>query len=108
MRAANSSGVTNTYAWASSPGRRSRVVHDRLSHSCGSRGTSRATKVPLPTPPGPEMTMIRVVAPCGSGVARERLEQRDTLLGAQTPDAARLADADLFDRATRLDLADAG
>ena len=32
--------------------------------------------------------MIRVVAPCGSGVARERREQRRTLLGAQAPDAA--------------------
>ena len=41
-----------------SPGRCARVVHDRLSHSLGSRSTSALTIVPLPTPPGPETTMM--------------------------------------------------
>src|SRR4051794_34565526 len=90
------------YASSASPGRWARVVHERLSQSCGSSARSRSTMVPLPAPPGPEMTMISEA----SLLRREGVEQRGALLHAEAAHAARLADADRLHRAPGLHLAD--
>src|SRR4051794_39328516 len=95
---------TNVYASSPSPGRRSRVVHDRLNHRRGSLRTNWWTTVPLPTPPGPDTTMING----GVLLAGERLEERRALLIAQAAHPTRLADADLLHRAPSLHLADTG
>src|SRR5687768_5412896 len=99
MAASNSSRVTNRYASSGSPGRWSRVVQERLSHRRSSRASSRSTMVPLPTPPGPEMTMIRGLR-AGRG---ERLEQLLALVGAEALDAPGLAHLALLQEATGLD-----
>ena len=64
--------------------------------------------VPLPTPPGPDTTMMRGGAP-GLGRAHPSgLEQRLTLLHAEALDAPVVGDADLLHDLAGLDLAHAG
>ena len=66
------------------------------------RASSRArTTVPLPTPPGPEMTMIRGVSPAARGAT-------GAAAGPRPSHPAGLADPDLLHGAAGLDLADAG
>src|SRR4051794_3068160 len=104
MRSWNASGVTKSYASGASPGRRARVVQDRLTRKSALRSRKRATSVPLPTPPGPEMTTINDGRASGS----EDLEEGLLLLLAEAAHAAGVGDPDLLHRATRLDLAHAG
>src|SRR5512139_1269075 len=62
----------------------------------------RETTVPFPTPPGPEMTMIR-----GRPSGGELVEQPLALLGAEAADPAGVRDPDLLHRAAGLHLPDA-
>src|SRR5918994_4858762 len=101
MRRSNSPDVVNTYASSGSASRWARVVHERLSHSAGSRFTSASTIVPLPTPPGPETTTI-------NGSRAELAQQRRPLLSTKALHAAVVGDADLVHHAPSLHLAHTG
>src|SRR6476619_3590966 len=111
MRSSKLLRSVNTYAVSGSPGRCRRVVHDLLNQSMGSRSTSALTIVPLPTPPGPEMTMTSESAvpslPAMASLA-ELIEQRLLLHSAETLDATIVGDPDVFHDLSSLDLADAG
>src|SRR5689334_6016193 len=67
--------------------------------------------VPLPTPPGPDTTMMRGGGPlgvdCDAGGSAKLLAQGLTLLLAEALDPAVLGDADLLHQPTGLDLPDA-
>src|SRR5690606_36469608 len=66
-----------------------------------SRRTRASTMMPLPTPPGPETTMI-------SRVSAKLVKQGGTLLRTETLDASVLGDTDLLHDAPRLHLAHTG
>src|SRR3954469_19968923 len=109
MRSSKVRWSVKTYAVSGSPGRCRRVVQDRLSHKLGSRSTSALTIVPLPTPPGPEMTMMSESAvpslPAMASLA-ELIEQGLLLHLAEPLYPAVVSDPDVFHDLARLDLAD--
>src|SRR4029079_3770777 len=110
MRSSKLVRSVKTYAASGSPGRCRRVVHDLLNHRLGSRSTSALTIVPLPTPPGPERTMMSESAvPSLTAMASlaELIEQCLLLHCAETLDAAVVGDSDVFHDLARLHLADA-
>ena len=61
MRASKVGAVDEGVGVVGLAGTLGRVVQLGDSQSRGSSATSRATTVPLPTPPGPETTMITAV-----------------------------------------------